>query len=292
MQNETKKQALIRDLVCDVFGSILFCLGVYTFALNGGFAPGGVSGVALIVNHFTGWPVGVVSLVANVPILLVTYRKLGRKFLFKSLRTMIISTLFMDLVFPLFPAYEGSRLLSAVFNGVFMGAGLALIYMRGSSTGGADFLIHAAKRQFPHLSFGQITLWMDGLVILAGWAAFGDIDAVLYGMIAVFAGTIVMDKIIYGAGSGNLIMIVTDYGQEVADAVMEATERGATLMEVRGAYQGTRHDMVMCACSRSEVVQVRTEAHAIDPRAMVMICEANEVFGEGFQAPEPAKKKG
>ena len=287
--NESKAKELVLDLLYDLVGSVLFCLGVYTFAIKGGFAPGGVSGVALIINHYTQWPVGTVSFVMNLPILLLTFRTLGRRFLFKSLRTIIISTLMMDLVFPYFPVYEGSRLLSALFSGIFMGAGLALIYMRGSSTGGSDFLIHAAKRRFPHLSFGQITLWMDAVVILAGWGAFGDIDAVLYGMVAVFAGTIVTDKIICGAGSSMLTMVITTKGQQMADAIMDATGRGATLAQVAGAYSKEPRDMVLCACGKSEVVQVRTQAHRIDPSAMVMICEAGEVFGEGFLTPELPK---
>ena len=286
----SKHKELFLDLVHDLVGNALFCLGVYTFAINGGFAPGGMSGVALIINHFTQWPVGTVSLALNLPIILLTYRQLGRRFLLKSLRTIIISTLMMDLVFPLFPAYAGSRLLSALFSGIFMGAGLALIYMRESSTGGSDFLIHAAKRLFPHLSFGQITLWLDAAVILAGWAAFGDIDAVLYGMVAVFASTIVTDKIIYGAGSSKLTMVITTHGQEVADAVMDATGRGATLLDVRGAYSKEHRDMVMCACAKSEVAMVRRQSHRIDPRALIMICEAGEVFGEGFHPLEENKK--
>lgn len=291
MEQNEKRKNLMLDIVSDLVGSVLYCLGVYTFAIEGGFAPGGVSGAALIINHFTDWPVGTVSLALNVPIVLLCYRLLGRRFLLKSLRTMIISTLMMDLIFPLFPAYAGSRLLSAVFSGVFMGGGLAIIYLRESSTGGSDFLIHAAKRKYPHLSFGQITLWIDAVVILAGWAAFGDLDSVLYGMVAVYASTVVIDKVIYGAGSGKLAMIVTDAGQEVADAIMEDTGRGATLVNVVGAYSGQGRYMVMCACSNREVVQVRTQAHRIDRRAMVMVCEATEVFGEGFRPPELPKKQ-
>lgn len=289
MSQPCDKKELFLDLLYDFWGSALFCLGVYTFAIDGGFAPGGVSGVALIINHYTQWPVGLVSLLMNLPILLITYRKLGRRFLLKSLRTMIISNLMMDLIFPRIPVYHGSRLLSALFSGIFMGAGLALVYMRGSSTGGSDFLIHAAKRTYPHLSFGQITLWMDALVILAGWVAFGDIDAVLYGMVAVFASTIVTDKMIYGAGSSRLLLIITTKGQPVADDIMEATGRGATLAEVKGAWSKQPRDMVLCACSKSEVTVVRHEAHKVDPAALIMICEAGEVFGEGFSAPDQPK---
>lgn len=275
------------DTLYDIAGSILYALGVYTFALKGAFAPGGVSGLALICNHFTGLPVGTVSLVLNLPILLVSRRALNRKFLVKSLRTMLISTVLLDLVFPRFAPYEGSRLLAAVFTGVCLGAGLAIIYLRGSSTGGADFLIYAIKRRSPHMSFGQITLFTDGVVILAGYFAFGDIDAVLYGMVAVFASTIVMDRIVYGAGGGKLALIVTADGGKVARAISDAVDRGATLIPAVGSYSGQPREMVLCACGKAEVARVRTAAHAVDPRAMVMICEASEVFGEGFLPPEP-----
>ena len=226
----------------------------------------------------------------DVPIVALTFSTLGRRFFLKSLRTMVISTLIIDLLLPLFPVYQGSRLLAAGFSGVLLGAGLSIIYMRGSSTGGADFLIHAAKRKAPHLSFGNISLAIDGVVILLGVPAFGDIDAALYGMVSAFALTIVMDKIIYGAGSGKLALVITNDGPAVAKAIDEAVERGSTLVDVTGSYSGMRRTMVMCACSNNEVFKVRLAAHQVDRGALVMICEANEVFGEGFRPPEVAQR--
>lgn len=286
-----KRKEFYIDIVCDVIGSLIFGIGVYTFALKGEFAPGGISGLALIINYLTGLPIGTMTLILNIPIILGTFRILGRKFFLKSLRTMIISSAIIDGILPHFPVYEGSRLLSAMFSGILMGAGLAIIYMRNSSTGGADFLVHAAKRKAPHFSFGQISLLLDAVVIMLGIPAFGDIDSVLYGMISAFALTIVMDKIMYGAGSGKLALIITDYGKEVAQAIDASVERGATLVDVTGSYSGEKKNMVMCACSNNEVFRVRNAAHQVDPQAMVMICEANEVFGEGFRPPEVQQKE-
>lgn len=283
---------LATDLAFELAGSLLFGAGVYTFALKGGFAPGGLSGIALIINYLWGLPVGAVTTALNVPLVLLTWRTLGRRFFVKSLRTMILSNLIIDLLFPLFPVYEGSRLLAAGFSGVLMGAGLSLIYMRGSSTGGMDFVIHAAKRKAPHISFGNLSLASDAIVILLGVPAFGDIDAALYGMVSAFALTIVMDKIIYGAGSGKLVLVITNEGQAVSRAIDEAVERGSTLVDVTGSYSGEARRMVMCACSNNEVFKVRTAAHRVDPRALVMICEASEVFGEGFRAPELSERTG
>ena len=281
-----KKSQLAMDLLFDVVGSVLFGIGVYTFALKAQFAPGGLSGLALILNYLFGLPVGTVTLALNIPIILGTFAILGRRFLLKSLRTMVISTIIIDLILPQFPVYEGNRLLSALFSGIFMGAGLALIYMRGSSTGGADFLIHAIKRKSPHFSLGQISLAIDGVIILLGMPAFGDMDSVLFGIISAYALTTVMDKIMYGAGSSKLAMIITDDGNRVAKAIAETVERGSTLVDVTGSYSGNKKEMVLCACSHNEIFKVRQAAHQADPEAMVMICEATEVFGEGFRAPE------
>lgn len=278
-------RVLAADLVYDVFGSILFAIGVYTFAKSADFAPGGVTGLALILNHLGHWPIGTTTLVLNIPIIFLSYRVVGRRFLFKSFRTMIISTFFLDLVFPLTPVYTGSPLLAALFSGVFMGAGLALVYMRGSSTGGTDFLIFTVKKLRPHFSMGQVTLIIDLSVILLGGLFFKNIDALLYGAICTYAQSLVMDKIMYGAGSGKLAIIITMDGPAAARAIDAETSRGATLVKAIGAYSGMERHLVLCACSKSEIFKVRNAVHSIDESAFVMITEASEVFGEGFTPP-------
>ncbi|MBD5095144.1 MAG: YitT family protein [Subdoligranulum sp.] len=289
-QNQTEPhagrlRALAADLVYDALGSILFALGVYTFAKSADFAPGGVTGLALLLNHLWRWPIGTTTLALNIPIILLSYRVVGRKFLFKSFRTMVISTFFLDLVFPHTPAYTGSPLLAAVFSGVFMGAGLALVYMRGSSTGGTDFLIFTVKKLRPHFSMGQVTLLIDLSVILLGGIFFRNIDALLYGAICTYAQSLVIDKVMYGAGSGKLAIIITKDGPAAARAIDAETSRGATLVRAIGAYSGAERHLVLCACSKSEIFKVRNAVHSIDESAFVMITEASEVFGEGFTPP-------
>lgn len=210
----------------------------------------------------------------------------GRKFLLKSFKTMVISTLFLDLVFPLTPLYTGNSFLAAIFSGVFMGAGLALIYMRGSSTGGTDFLIVTIKKLKPHFSMGQVTLMTDLVVIVLGGFVFGNIDAVLYGVISTYAASVIIDKIIYGAGSGKLAIIITTDGYATAKKIDEETGRGATLIKAIGTYSGIERHLILCACGKAEIFKVRNAAHAVDPNAFVMITEASEVFGEGFTPPE------
>ncbi len=279
------------DLGYDIVGSILYAAGIYTFATSAHFAPGGFSGLAILINHFVGLPIGVITVLLNLPIILVTYRVLGRTFLLKSVKTMIISAVFMDLVFPHFPIYAGEPLLAALYTGALSGAGLGLIYMRGSSTGGTDFLMMMIQKKHPHLSLGQISLVLDAVVILIGGLVFGGIDSVLHGVVATVVTTMVIDKLVYGAGSGKMAIIITDHGMEVANLISEETERGATLVEATGTFSGSSKQMLFCACNKREITKVRQSAYRIDPGALVMITSYDEAFGLGFKEPERSAEK-
>lgn len=272
------------DIGCDIGGSILFAAGIYTFAKSANFAPGGISGLALIINHLTNLPIGIMTLLLNIPIVLLSFKVVGKAFLLRSLRTMAISTFFLDVVFPLIPLYTGNQFLAALFAGVFTGGGLAIIYMRGSSTGGTDFLIVSLKKLIPHLSMGQITLISDGVIILLGGLVFRNVDAVLYGMVCTYACSVIIDKILYGAGSGKMAVIVTNDGLATAEKISLAVERGSTLVRAVGPYSGKERHMIFCTCAKSEIFKVTEAAHLIDPEAFVTVTEASEVFGEGFSA--------
>ena len=285
--NTTRAKELALDLGADILGSILYAAGIYAFASGADFAPGGISGLALIVNYLWGLPIGLMTLASNVPIVLFSFRLLGRRFFLKSVRTMIFNTLFVDLVFPLLPVYSGDRLTAALFSGALLGAGLGVIYMRGSSTGGADFVVMALKKLRPHLSLGQLTLAVDLFIILLGWPVFGDLDAVLYGSVAVATASVLIDKVQFGMSAGRLVQVITVHGPQVAQAISQSCERGSTIIRAVGAYTGEARQVLLCACSKAEAYKVRAAAYAVDPDCFVMISETNEVFGEGFRSAQP-----
>ena len=225
MRAEHPKKELAVDILYDIIGSILFGAGIYTFAEGGNFAPGGISGIALIMNKLWNLPVGTMTLILNIPLVIISYKTVGKRFLMKTARTMIISTIFVDLVFPMFPYYTGQRLLAAIYSGALLGLGMVLFYMRGSSSGGADFLTMTIKKKRPHMSLGRLTLLIDLIIILIGWPVFGDVDSVLYGLIAVFVCSMVIDKILYGIGAGTLAIIVTSKGEETAEEIEEELQQ-------------------------------------------------------------------
>lgn len=280
----TKKEAknFILDLLCDIGGSILYSLGIYTFAKMANFAPGGLSGLALIMNYLWGLPIGTMTLVLNIPFVIISYKIVGKKFMFKTARTMVICTIFLDFVFPHTPAYEGSPFMAALYSGVFLGAGLALFYMRGSSSGGTDFLTMSIKVLKPHLSIGFVTMAIDLVVILLGWPVFGNVDSVLYGLAATFVTSVVIDKIMYGMDAGTLAIIITNEGQAVAERIGEITGRGSTAIQAMGTYTQKDRDVLLCACSSSQAYTVRKAVLEVDENAFVMLTETSQVFGEGF----------
>lgn len=276
-------RSVFTDILYDISGSILYAAGIYTFAGNAGFAPGGVSGLALIMDHLWGFPVGTMTLLLNIPLVIISYRAVGRQLLIKSAVTMVISSLFLDVIFPMFPVYSGDRLIASVCSGAFLGAGMALFYLRGSSSGGIDFLALTIKKKRPHMTIGVITMLIDLVVILLGWPVFGDVDAVLYGVLATFVSTVVIDKILYGAGAGTLAIIITERGKETAERISERAGRGVTSLRAVGAYTRTDREVLLCACSKAEAYLVKSAVQETDDKAFFMFTETSEVFGEGFK---------
>lgn len=272
------------DLVADVIGSLLIAIGVYNFAAMSEFPVAGISGIAIVFYHFWGIPIGTMTIVLNIPIIILCYRMLGRVFLLKSLKTMIISTFFMDIVAPMLPVYDGEQILSCICMGLISGLGYALIYMRDSSTGGADFVLMAVRAWKPYLSLGAIIITMDFIIVLVGGLLMGgNVDNILYGLIATYILSVVVDKVMYGLDAGKLTLVVTDKGYEVAEKIDELTQRGATLLKGVGSYSKDDKHVVMCACNNKQMHMVHKAVKEVDNRAFLVTMEANQVRGEGFK---------
>ncbi len=272
------------DLLCDLAGALLFNIGIYNFAVNAEFAPVGVSGIALILRYLFGLPMGIMTIVLNIPIILVSYKLLGRRFLLRSMKSMVIFALVLDYVVPLFPIYNGNPLYASACTGIFSGLGLTIVYLRNCSTGGTDFLVMAIRKFFPHFTIGQISLVIDAIVILAGGLVFRNVDAVILGLISSIVTTMAIDKIMYGLGAGKLVFVVTSHEREVALRIEEATGRGCTFLKGQGSYSLDEKKIVMCACNNSQVVPIRRAIHEVDQGAFLIITDSNEVYGEGFKS--------
>lgn len=282
---KVEPKTLLVDVIFDIIGSILYGAGMFNFAVASNFAPGGVSGVAIIVNKLTNGliPIGLGSVIINIPIVIICFKALGLKFFFRSAKTILISAAIVDYVMPLFPLYQGDPILAAIFGGILAGAGLACIYMRDSSTGGSDFVIMAIRKKNPQLSLGLISLAVDGVVILFGGLVYRKIDAALYGLIMTITYSLIIDKIMYGNDSRKLLTIITANGQDISAKINQEIERGVTIINGKGAYTGADRNVLLCACSNREVYKIKRICHEVDEKSFVMVSSIDAAYGEGFK---------
>lgn len=283
MQKNPKLE-LAKDILIDIIGGILIAIGVYNFAANAQFPMVGFNGIGLICYHLFGFPIGTTALLLNIPVAFFCFRILGRRFFLRSVRTIIITSLLIDVAAPLFPVYSGDRMLAAICCGVLSGLGYALIYMRDSSTGGSDFIMLSIKALHPHLSLGSISFVMEAVVVLLGTVLVSrDIDSLIYGMLISYLLSVVVDKVMYGIDEGKVTLIVTDHGADMCAKIDEILGRGSTILKGIGSYSKLEKDVVMCACNNKQMYGIRKLVKEIDPKAFLVIMESNEVVGEGFK---------
>lgn len=285
--NKIEKRDMQRisvDILFDIIGGIFIALGAYNFAAAAHFPLVGFTGIALIFNHIFGLPIGAVTIALNIPVAILCYKILGKRYFFNSIKSLIITSVIIDYIAPRFPIYSGDTMLAAICTGVLSGIGYALIYMRNSSTGGADFIILSIKAKKPYMTIGKISFIMDCLIVLLGVAIVSrSINGLIYGIIISYIISVVIDKFLFGLTSGKMALIVTDKPSELAEKIDDVIDRGATFLKAKGSYSEEDKSVVMCACGNKQAFQLNEIIRETDPKAFMIIVESHEVFGEGFK---------
>ena len=282
IRNHISIKKLGIQLFWEILGSIFIAAAIYNFAVQAEFPMTGFSGISIILYRLFHIPIGLSTVLLNIPVALLCYKLLGRKFFISSIRCMIISSFFIDYIAPLFPVYTGDRLLAALCTGVIGGVGYAIIYMQNSSTGGSDFIVMAVKAFNPHIPLGKIVLASDVTIILIGGFILKDMDGIIYGLIVSTLFSYAVDKLMYGINAGKMVLIVTKHGTEICRLIDECVDRGSTIIPAYGGYQQEDKQVVMCACSNKEMYLLLKAVKEADPESFSIILESNEVHGEGF----------
>ncbi len=280
-----------KDLMYDFFGALLQALGTWCFIEPCRIAPGGVSGIALLINFITGFPVGVMTFVLNVPLLISAWLLLNRKIAVKTIQTVVIMTVALDFVVtPLFPQYIGDRLISSAFGGILVGVGMALIFMRNSTTGGGDIIAKLLQRRFPYMHTGYALMLIDMVVIGLSILVFRGLEAALYGLISMVCTTQTIDVLLYGMNKGTLVMIHSPKNREIADEIMARMDRGTTFFKSMGGFSRQEGETLMCVVDRKQFYLVKAIIDAHDEHAFVVVMETKEAYGEGFLN-DPRKRR-
>ena len=278
-----KAREFLLDVLYDGAGGAVFAIGLGCFVGPAQIAPGGVSGLSIIINYLTGLPVGSLNMGINIPLLLLAWRFLGRRFTLKTLRSVFIQSVMIDLVGLWLPVYAGDRIMSALFGGVAIGVGLALVFMRGSTTGGTDIVSRLIQLRFRHVSIGKLLFMVDTAVLLLSVAVFRNIETGLYGMITIYTSNRILDGILYGLDTGKVVLVISEKNQQIAQQVMDRLERGATFLQAEGAWSGQEKKVLLCVVRAVQCYRVEEIVRAADPDAFLVVMEANQIAGEGFR---------
>lgn len=279
------------NFLLQMLGCFISAAGIYSFAVASEVPVTGVAGICAILYRLFGIPMGLSNVLINIPIILCTYKLLGKSFFIRSVYCMVLFAVFTDYLLPLMPVYQGDRLLATICGGVVGGIGDALIYMNNSSTGGLDFITMGIKAKHPHLPFGNITFAAALAVILLNGAVFQDVDSIIYGIMFNFIVSAVINKMMFGFSSSMLAMIITDDGAAACAEIDRVADRGSTILQGRGGYGGQPKDVVLCACSNKQLYEIEHAVQAIDPGCFIIMLQSNEVHGEGFRQLELGKNE-
>ena len=263
---------------------------VYAVGFNWCYEPnligfGGITGVGQIINHFLPWaPIGTVVIILNVPLFLLGWKLLGGHILVSSLYAMFISSAFIDLLHLLYNFQPMDPMLACVFGGVLMGGSLGIVFIQGATTGGTDLIARLLKLRFSWLPMGKILLAVDLAVILAVAVVFGNLNSALYGIIALYLSSFVMDKVLYGMDMAKVAYIISDSYEAITQSLIHDIDRGVTILHGQGAYSGADKKVLMVAFKQKQIVEIKRMVNEIDPNAFLVVCDAHEVLGDGFRA--------
>lgn len=284
-QPKQKVGTIFLDLLYYTVGGALFAVALQMFIAPNQIAPGGVSAVAVVLNYLIpAVQIGAWSILLNIPILLCGLKFLGKPFTLRTLMALLIMSVLTDLFYYVTPPYHGDPLLAALFSGVLMGAGMALVFMRDSTTGGVDIISRLIQRRMPHMPMGRLLLMLDVVIIGGSALVFGKFETVLYSIISVFVCSRTIDSVLYGLDRGKLVYVISPQNEIISQRIIGELERGCTLLQAVGGFSKTSTQALMVAVRAPQFHKLKTIVQEEDANAFMIVTDSSEVLGEGFKS--------
>lgn len=289
MNNEKIKEFFTKDNLLQtgknnliwIVGCSLYAIAVNSFVVPNDIAQSGVTGLAVFFNNLFSVPVGITNFVLNVPLLILMWLFIGKNLVARTLWVTLLLSVALD-AFAFMPDYTGDKILASLFCGLLQGTGLGMIMITGATSGGTDIVARLVHKAFPHITVGSVVLVADAAIVAANMILLGSINSGLYAIIMIFVSTRVIDSLIYGTGNGKMMMIVTKKPDEVSKAIVSSSRRGVSVLPAKGAYTGEEKGILICVARKSEVSGIIKTVKATDDKTFIIVSEANEILGEGF----------
>jgi len=275
------KKIVWRDYLGITVGAIITAVSLNMFLIPNKVAAGGVSGLATVLHHLLGWPVGIIMLAFNIPLFILGIRVMGARYGVNTLFGAGMLSVAIDLTAPFTPVITHDLLLSSLYGGVVGGIGLGLVFRSKGNTAGTA-LAAVLLNKFFGIRIGQAMMAADFFVIVFAGVAFQSAELALYALISMFVTGQIIDLVQEGPSSSKAFFVMSSQPEQVADAILKELDRGVTLFQAKGCYTGEPREMLLCVVSTSEVTQLKEIIYDIDSAAFVIVTSAHEVLGEGF----------
>ena len=281
---QTGLSRYVQDYLWIALGSVLYSLSFDWFYVPNQIGFGGLTALGMILNHLSpAIPIGAVVLVLNIPLFLLGWKFLGGHTLVSSLFAMTATSVLVDLIAAVYTFPPMDPMLAAIFGGVTLGASLGMIFSKGATTGGTDLTARLLKLPFAWLPIGKLLMVVDLSMLLAVSIAFRSMNSAMYGIIALYISTMVMDGMLYGLDRSKVAYIVTNNPRPMATEIDRQLDRGATFLHGEGSFTGQDKLVLMCAFKQRQIVPLKALVHELDPEAFFIVFDAHEVLGQGFR---------
>ncbi len=284
---ENKKSNGVFKVVYKVFkvvlATCLYSAGVALFLDPNNLAPGGVTGVSILLNRLIHVETGTLILLLNIPLLLIAWKKFGWRFVAGTLSSLILISVFTN-IFEHFEPITSDMLLAAVAGGICIAVGLGIVLKNGLTTGGTDIIVRLLRLKNPHLKTGSLFLVVDLIVISGSLLVFRDFEKVMYAVIALMITSWVLDLVLYGKDEAKLIYIISDEPEKIAKRLMEELDMGVTYLDGYGAYTEQKKRIIMCVAKKRIAPKVEEVVKLVDSNAFMIVTSASEIFGQGYKS--------
>lgn len=271
------------DLLFIILGSFLVSLGVNMFLTHAKLLSGGVTGLALIVQYLFKIKAGYIIMLLNIPLFILSMRRLDRKFTLYSLVGIVSFSLSLILTEPLSTILNmDDNILYCLYGGVVNGIGLGLVFSHNGSTGGFDIISMVIKKKYSYLNIGNISFGINLIIVSIGAFIFGLPNA-LYTLIAMYTTSLVLDKVVKGLNQSKTVFIITEKEDEVSDLILTKLHRGVTYIYGEGAYTKETKKILYCIIPLVQLPELKNIVTSLDDKAFISISDTSEIQGKGFK---------
>lgn len=282
---EKKKSGrqILKDYLRITISCVIYSAAVSLFLDPNSLAPGGVTGIAIILNRLIPVETGTLILLVNIPVLLLGAWKFGIRFSLSTIYSTVLISLFTNL-FSRFEVVTRDLLLASLAGSCLTAIGIGGVFKAGATTGGTDIIVKLLRLKMPHLKTGGLFLAIDAVIVTVSAFVFKDIDVALYAGLTVFVISIVLDLVLYGRDEAKLFFIISDKSEQITRRLLEELDIGVTHMQGNGAFSGREKQVILCAAKKVTAPKTEQIVREEDPQAFMIITSATEIYGEGYKS--------